>query len=224
MGDRLHACSALGSRVQLPRLLLLALAACTACCSACSWRPSTQPHPPHGSPPPPRGAGGPGFEAARPTELGGWVKQASAYFRVVLLVGAGAGAVWLGAGQGCRCRSACSPPCRTLHPPLHPPALAVQDQRGTGRSSAITPDNLAARGSPEQQAAYLKFFRCGDQFFRWFQMGAGAPGGQWVLAGSRTRCAAAAACMRVAQKPRGSAACPLQPLAPNALCPLAPQS
>ena len=34
-------------------------------------------------------AGGPGFEAARPTELSGWVKQASNYFRIILLVGAG---------------------------------------------------------------------------------------------------------------------------------------
>lgn len=30
-------------------------------------------------------AGGPGFEAARPTELSGWVKQAAAYFRIILL-------------------------------------------------------------------------------------------------------------------------------------------
>jgi hypothetical protein len=29
--------------------------------------------------------GGPGFEAARPTELSGWVKQAAAYFRIILL-------------------------------------------------------------------------------------------------------------------------------------------
>ncbi|PSC70862.1 Proline iminopeptidase [Micractinium conductrix] len=62
--------------------------------------------------------GGPGFEAARPTELSGWVKQASNYFRIILL-----------------------------------------DQRGTGRSTAVTPDSLVRRGSPAEQAAYLKFFR-----------------------------------------------------------------
>jgi hypothetical protein len=33
------------------------------------------------------------------------------------------------------------------------------DQRGTGRSSAITTANLASRGTPEQQAEYLSFFR-----------------------------------------------------------------
>jgi pimeloyl-ACP methyl ester carboxylesterase len=62
--------------------------------------------------------GGPGFEAPRPTELSGWMKQAANYFRIILL-----------------------------------------DQRGTGRSTAVTCDNLAARGTPEQQAQYLKLFR-----------------------------------------------------------------
>lgn len=62
--------------------------------------------------------GGPGFEAARPTDLSGWVKQAANYFRIILL-----------------------------------------DQRGTGRSTAVTCDNLSARGSPQEQAQYLKFFR-----------------------------------------------------------------
>ena len=33
------------------------------------------------------------------------------------------------------------------------------DQRGTGCSSAITAANLAAKGSAEQQASYLKHFR-----------------------------------------------------------------
>ncbi|KAL4859014.1 Proton/sulfate cotransporter 2 [Chlorella vulgaris] len=59
--------------------------------------------------------GGPGFEAARPTELSGWMKQASVYFRIILL-----------------------------------------DQRGTGSSTPITPDNLPRQGSPEEQARYLK--------------------------------------------------------------------
>jgi pimeloyl-ACP methyl ester carboxylesterase len=37
--------------------------------------------------------------------------------------------------------------------------VVLMDQRGTGRSSAITTANLAGRGTPEQQAEYLSFFR-----------------------------------------------------------------
>lgn len=37
--------------------------------------------------------------------------------------------------------------------------LVLMDQRGTGRSSVITTANLAQRGTPEQQAQYLSFFR-----------------------------------------------------------------
>lgn len=48
-------------------------------------------------------AGGPGFEAARPTELGGWVKQAANYFRVLLLVRRRAG--------GLRSRDCSAPLC-----------------------------------------------------------------------------------------------------------------
>ena len=33
------------------------------------------------------------------------------------------------------------------------------DQRGTGRSSRITVDNLPLRGTPQQQADYLQHFR-----------------------------------------------------------------
>ncbi|GAB4821662.1 hypothetical protein N2152v2_008708 [Parachlorella kessleri] len=62
--------------------------------------------------------GGPGFEAPRPMDCNGWIKQAVNYFRVVLL-----------------------------------------DQRGTGRSTPITCNNLSRWGSPEEQAQYLKFFR-----------------------------------------------------------------
>lgn len=37
--------------------------------------------------------------------------------------------------------------------------VLLMDQRGTGCSSAITAANLAAKGSAEQQASYLKHFR-----------------------------------------------------------------
>lgn len=37
--------------------------------------------------------------------------------------------------------------------------VVLMDQRGTGRSSPITTNNLAAVGSPAQQAHYLSFFR-----------------------------------------------------------------
>lgn len=41
--------------------------------------------------------------------------------------------------------------------------LLPQDQRGTGRSTPITPGNLSRRGTPAEQAAYLKHFRCAGQ-------------------------------------------------------------
>lgn len=43
---------------------------------------------------------------------------------------------------------------RTPHP------RTTQDQRGTGRSAPVTCNNLSSWGSPEEQAQYLKFFRC----------------------------------------------------------------
>ncbi|EFN50920.1 hypothetical protein CHLNCDRAFT_141711 [Chlorella variabilis] len=92
--------------------------------------------------------GGPGFEAARPTEASGWIKQASVYFRIILL-----------------------------------------DQRGTGRSTPITPDSLPRRGSPEEQAQYLKFFRA-DSIVRDAEMirratvpQNGSSGGRWSILG-----------------------------------------
>lgn len=48
----------------------------------------------------------------------------------------------------------CASLCPATRYARHP-----QDQRGTGQSTPITPDNLARRGSPAEQAAYLKFFR-----------------------------------------------------------------
>lgn len=39
--------------------------------------------------------------------------------------------------------------------------VMLLDQRGTGLSSGITCGNLAKQGSPQQQADYLSFFRCG---------------------------------------------------------------
>jgi hypothetical protein len=77
----------------------------------------THPRPVFG---PPRTAGGPGFEAPRPTEASGWIRSAVSRFRVVLM-----------------------------------------DQRGTGSSTPVTVANLAKRGTPEEQAAYLGCFRCG---------------------------------------------------------------
>ncbi|KAL4424352.1 hypothetical protein ABPG75_001653 [Micractinium tetrahymenae] len=92
--------------------------------------------------------GGPGFEAARPTDLSGWVKQASNYFRIILL-----------------------------------------DQRGTGQSTPITPDNLARRGTPAEQAAYLKFFRA-DSIVRDAELirraivpASSSSGGRWSVLG-----------------------------------------
>jgi hypothetical protein len=37
--------------------------------------------------------------------------------------------------------------------------VVLMDQRGTGRSSPITTNTLAQRGTPKQQAQYLSFFR-----------------------------------------------------------------
>ncbi len=37
--------------------------------------------------------------------------------------------------------------------------VLLLDQRGTGRSSRITVDNLPLRGTPQQQADYLQHFR-----------------------------------------------------------------
>jgi hypothetical protein len=37
--------------------------------------------------------------------------------------------------------------------------VVLLDQRGTGRSAAITTTNLAKRGGPEEQAEYLALFR-----------------------------------------------------------------
>lgn len=68
----------------------------------------------------PRPAGGPGFEAPRPTEASGWIRSAIGRFRIILM-----------------------------------------DQRGTGHSSPITVSNLHKRGSPEEQARYLSYFRWG---------------------------------------------------------------
>ncbi|KAI7844714.1 hypothetical protein COHA_001802 [Chlorella ohadii] len=86
---------------------------------------------------------GPGFEAARPMDLSGWMKQAANYFRIILL-----------------------------------------DQRGTGRSTAVSCDNLAARGAPEQQAQYLKFFRA-DSIVRDAELirRAVVSGGRWSILG-----------------------------------------
>ena len=63
-------------------------------------------------------AGGPGFEAPRPTGANTWLKAAVAHFRVLLL-----------------------------------------DQRGTGRSGAITTASLQRLGDAQAQAAYLSHFR-----------------------------------------------------------------
>ena len=41
--------------------------------------------------------------------------------------------------------------------------IVLMDQRGTGRSSPITTNSLAQRGTPEQQAHYLSFFRWVDK-------------------------------------------------------------
>ena len=62
--------------------------------------------------------GGPGFEAARPTEIGGWLAHACETHRVILL-----------------------------------------DQRGTGRSTAVSVASLARRGDVATQAAYASMFR-----------------------------------------------------------------
>ena len=37
--------------------------------------------------------------------------------------------------------------------------VILLDQRGTGNSSPVTVTNLKKKGSPEQQAEYLSFFR-----------------------------------------------------------------
>lgn len=163
-------------------------------------------------------AGGPGFEAARPTEASGWIKQASVYFRIILLVshalhgkliaGSVSASSWamvlqslgslralgrslllrraadwwpccrLMGGSGC-----CLPTLRLLL------ALVPQDQRGTGRSTPITPDSLPRRGSPEEQAQYLKFFRA-DSIVRDAEMirratvpQNGSSGGRWSILG-----------------------------------------
>jgi pimeloyl-ACP methyl ester carboxylesterase len=39
--------------------------------------------------------------------------------------------------------------------------VVLMDQRGTGRSSPVTTNTLAQRGTPQQQALYLSFFRSG---------------------------------------------------------------
>jgi pimeloyl-ACP methyl ester carboxylesterase len=40
--------------------------------------------------------------------------------------------------------------------------VILMDQRGTGKSSPITVNNLAKRGGPAEQAQYLSFFRADD--------------------------------------------------------------
>jgi hypothetical protein len=90
--------------------------ACAPVLSCMRTRESEQQAHAWGRPPP---AGGPGFEAPRPTEASAWLKSAVGHFRVLLM-----------------------------------------DQRGTGRSGAITGASLARLGSAAAQAAHLAHFRC----------------------------------------------------------------
>lgn len=73
-----------------------------------------------------------------------------------------------------------------LSTPFVPPRL--QDQRGTGRSSGITPANLSSRGEPAEQAAYLRCFRADSivrdaEAIRCMLVPPSCHGGRWSVLG-----------------------------------------
>jgi pimeloyl-ACP methyl ester carboxylesterase len=66
--------------------------------------------------------------------------------------------------------------------------VILMDQRGTGRSSRITCANLASRGSPEVQAAYLHYFRADSivkdaEMLRQAIVPASSSHGRWAILG-----------------------------------------
>ncbi|KAG2483829.1 hypothetical protein HYH03_017352 [Edaphochlamys debaryana] len=66
--------------------------------------------------------------------------------------------------------------------------VVLLDQRGTGRSAPITTTNLAARGSPEEQADYLALFRADSivldcEAIRKMLVPAVSFGGKWAVLG-----------------------------------------
>lgn len=68
------------------------------------------------------------------------------------------------------------------------PRKRAQDQRGTGRSAGITTANLPQRGSPQDQARYLRCFRADSivrdaEAIRAAIVPADCQGGRWSLLG-----------------------------------------
>jgi pimeloyl-ACP methyl ester carboxylesterase len=66
--------------------------------------------------------------------------------------------------------------------------VLLLDQRGTGRSSAITPLTLQKQGGPEAQAKYLKYFRADSivadcEVLRQILVPVSNQGGKWSLLG-----------------------------------------
>lgn len=63
--------------------------------------------------------------------------------------------------------------------------VVLLDQRGTGRSTPVTPESLAAQGSPEDQSTYLGHFRTPAivSDAEWIRRELQGEDGKWTLLG-----------------------------------------